>query len=83
MDGETYVKITEKGDDISNELLQELIAYGEIANMNKTTDSEERFKAKGVFRYDPELQRVQKRLAEKISEINLPFEDELKTIDDD
>jgi len=83
MDGETYVKITEKGDDISNELLQELIAYGEIANMNKKTDSEERFKAKGVLRYDPELQRVQKRLGEKISEINLPFEDELKTIEDD
>jgi hypothetical protein len=29
------------------------------------------------------LQRVQKRLAEKISEINLPFEDELKTIEED
>jgi hypothetical protein len=42
-----------------------------------------RFKAKGVLRYDPELQRVQKRLAEKISEINLPFEDELKTIEED
>ena len=83
MDGETYVKITEKGDDISNELLQELIAYGEIANMNKKKDSEERFKAKGVLRYDPELQKVEKRLAERITEINLQFEEELKTIDDD
>ena len=27
--------------------------------------------------------RVEKRLAEKISEINIPFEDELKTIEDD
>jgi hypothetical protein len=26
---------------------------------------------------------MQKRLAEKISEINLPFEDELKTIEED
>jgi hypothetical protein len=87
VDGDTYVKITEKGDEISNKLLQELIAYGELANMNKKTDSEERFKAKGVksgvIDYDPGLQRVQKRLAEKISEINLPFEDELKRIEGD
>jgi hypothetical protein len=33
--------------------------------------------------YDPALQRVEKRLAEKISEINLPFEEELKTIEED
>jgi hypothetical protein len=33
--------------------------------------------------YDPGLQRVEKRLAEKISEINLPFEEELKTIEED
>lgn len=51
--------------------------------MNKRKDSEERFKAKGVLRYDPELQKVEKRLAERITEINLQFEDELKTIDDD
>jgi hypothetical protein len=31
---------------------------------------------------DPGLQRVEKRLAEKISEINLPFEEELKTIEE-
>jgi len=29
------------------------------------------------------LQRVEKRLAEKIAEINLPFEEELKTIEED
>jgi hypothetical protein len=29
------------------------------------------------------LQRVEKRLAEKISEINLPFEEELKAIEED
>jgi hypothetical protein len=43
--------------------------------VNKT-DSEARFVAKGVksgVGYDPGLQRVEKRLAEKISEINLPF----------
>jgi hypothetical protein len=54
--------------------------------MNKT-DSDEPFKVKegvksGVI-YDPALQRVEKRLAEKISEINLPFEEELKTIEED
>ena len=32
---------------------------------------------------DPGLQRVEKRLTEKISEINLPFEEELKTIEED
>ena len=36
-----------------------------------------------VERSDPGLQKVQKRLAETISEINLQFEDELETIDDD
>ena len=54
--------------------------------MNKT-DSDEPFKVKkgvksGVV-YDPGLQRVEKRLAEKISEINSPFEEELKTIEED
>jgi hypothetical protein len=51
------------------------------------TDSGEPFKVKKGVKlgvgYDPGLQRVEKRLAEKISEINLPFEDELKTIQED
>jgi hypothetical protein len=86
IDGDTYVKITEKGDDLSERLLRELIAYEEFVNMNKT-DSDEPFKVKkgvksGVV-YDPGLQRVEKRLAEKISEVNLPFEEELKTIEED
>ena len=54
--------------------------------MNKV-DSNEQFKVKKGAKfgagYDPGLQRVEKRLAEKIAEINLPFEDELKTIEDD
>jgi hypothetical protein len=86
IDGDTYITITEKGDGVSEKLLRELIAYEEFANMNKT-DSDEPFKVKkgvksGVV-YDPGLQRVEKRLAEKISEINLPFEEELKTIEED
>ncbi|MGB8933755.1 MAG: hypothetical protein WCC17_01455 [Candidatus Nitrosopolaris sp.] len=57
--------------------MRELIAFEEFANMSKT-GSDEPFKVKkgvtsGVV-YDPGLQRVEKRLAEKISEINLPFE---------
>ena len=84
--GDTYITITEKGDDVSEKLLRELIPYEEFANMNKT-DSDEPFKVKkgvksGVV-YDPGLQRVEKRLAEKISEINLPFEEELKTIEEE
>jgi hypothetical protein len=70
----------------TEKFLRELIAYEEFANINKT-DSEEPFKVKkgvksGVV-YDPGLQRVEKRLAEKISEINLPFEEELRTIEED
>jgi hypothetical protein len=34
-------------------------------------------------RYHPGLQRVEKNLVEKITEINLPFEEELKTIEED
>ncbi len=71
---------------MSEKLLWELIAYEEFANMDKT-DSDESFRVKkgakiGVA-YDPGLQRVEKSLAEKISEINLPFEEELKTIEED
>jgi hypothetical protein len=58
----------------------ELIAYEEFANFNHT-DSDEPFKVKkgvksGVV-YDPGLQQVEKRLAEK------QFEEELKTIEED
>jgi hypothetical protein len=54
----------EKGDDISEKLLRELIAYEEFANINKI-DSDEPFKVKkgvksGVV-YDPGLQRVERR----------------------
>ena len=44
-EGDTYVSITDKGEDVSRKLSQELIAYGEIANMNKT-ESDGNFKAK-------------------------------------
>jgi hypothetical protein len=58
IDGDTYVTITDKGDDVSEKLLRELIAYEEFAKMNKT-DSDEPFKVKkgvksGVV-YDPGL----------------------------
>jgi hypothetical protein len=79
--GETYITITDKGEDVSTKLLQELIAYGEFANMEKKVD-DTKFVSKGV-RKDPGLERVEKKLAEKISEINLQFEDELRTIEDD
>jgi predicted transcriptional regulator len=82
MGGETYITITDKGEDVSAKLLQELIAYGEFSNINEKTDRDAKFVSKGV-RKDPELERVEKKLAEKISEINLPFEDELRTIEDD
>ena len=86
IEGDTYVTITEKGDDVSTKLLRDLIAYEELTNCVSRTDSDERFVAKGAklgVGYDPGLQRVEKRLAEKISEINLPFEEELKTIEEE
>ena len=77
-----YLVVFWKCDQASSEYLQELIAYEEIANMNKKiiankTDSDRWFKAY-LDMYDPGLLRaVQKRylylLTEKISEINLPF----------
>ena len=79
IDGDTRLKITEKGVKTSNEVLQEIIAYD---NMIKKKDSDEKFKAKGV-KSGVGLQGAQKRLAEKISEINLPFEDELKKIEEE
>lgn len=38
MGGDTYITITEKGEDVSTKLLQELVAYGEVANMNRKSD---------------------------------------------
>lgn len=63
--------------------MRDLTAYEELTNCVSKTDSDERFVAKGAklgVGYNPGLKRVEKWLAEKISEINLPFEDELKTI---
>ncbi len=86
-DGQTYVTITEDGNNKSSTLLQELIAFEELANLNTKTNSEDGFIAKGTksgtLGSDLGLQKVQKRLAEGISEINLQFEDELETIDDE
>jgi hypothetical protein len=39
--------------------------------------------AKGGKSADPNMQRIQKNVAEKINEINLPFEDEFKIIEED
>jgi hypothetical protein len=77
IDGDHYVTTTKEGDNVSEELLPELEAYME-------NDSEDRFVAKGGMGYDPKLQKEErKRLAERITKINLPFEEELKTIEDD
>ncbi|MGC1932085.1 MAG: hypothetical protein WA667_24195 [Candidatus Nitrosopolaris sp.] len=76
IDGDRYVTTTKQGDKVSEELLPDLEAYME-------NDSEDRFAAKGG-EYDLELRKEERRkLTEKISEINLPFQDELKTIEND
>jgi hypothetical protein len=77
IDGGSYVTTTKKGDDESEGLLKDLGAY-------MGSDSEDRFVAKGGTGYDPEVQKEErKRLVERITKINLPFNDELKTIEDD
>lgn len=78
-EGDTYVTITDKGEDVSTKLLQEFIAYGEFASMNKTFVN---LNLKGGVRHDPGLQRVEKKLAERISEINLQFKSKRHTLDD-
>lgn len=87
MGGDTYITITEKGEDVSTKLLQELVAYGEVANMNRKSDFDDEFVAKGAKsedpRDDPSLKKVQQKLAAKISEINVPFQDQLETIEDE
>ncbi len=84
IDGGTYVTITEKGEETSIKLLQDLLAYKEITNCVNKTDSDDTFQVKkGIgIGYDP-LQKIERRLADRILEINLPFEDELKTIEED
>jgi hypothetical protein len=65
--------------------LQELIAYEEFANINKETDHDKKFVSKGTkasIGIDPGLQRVERKLAEKISEINLQFESKTRKLDD-
>ena len=77
IDGDSYVTTTKKGDDESEGLLEDLGEYLD-------NDSADRFVSKGGIGHDPELQKEErKRLAERITKINLPFEDELKTIEYD
>jgi hypothetical protein len=83
IDGDTYVRLIEEGENVSTEVLEDLIAYAQLTNCVNKTDSDDMFKAKKGVGYDPGLHRVEKRLAEKISEINLPFEEELKAIEED
>ena len=63
--------------------MRELIAYDEFVNLNKTDSIKVKKGVKSGVGYDPGLQRVEKKLAEKISEINLRFEEELRTIEED
>ncbi len=83
IEGGTYITITEKGEDTSTKVLQDLIAYEEITNCVNKKDFDDAFQVrKGIgIGYDP-LQKIERRLTDRILEINLPFEDELKEIED-
>jgi hypothetical protein len=55
IEGDTYITVTEKGDDVSTQLLQALIAFEELTNCMDKTDSDEPFKVKKGVGYDPGL----------------------------
>jgi hypothetical protein len=65
IEGDTYITITEKGENVSTKLLQELIAYEEFASMSTKTDYDKKFVSNGL-RNDHGLERVERKLAEKI-----------------
>jgi hypothetical protein len=52
-------RLAEKGDDVSEKLLRELIAYEEFANMSKT-DSDDMFKVKKGVKIGAGYDRVAK-----------------------
>jgi len=78
-EGETYVTITEKGEGVSKKLIQE---FKEIADLSES-DTHESYIAKGVKSRGLDLQGIEKRLTEKIADVNSQFADELKTIEED
>jgi DNA-binding MarR family transcriptional regulator len=90
MDGDKYITTTEKGDEISNQLLQELITSAQLSNiapMMKEADlSHETYKVrkgvKGSFlRENANLKMAAEKLMEDIVEINSQFEEEMKDLE--
>ena len=87
MDGDIYITTTEKGDEICNQLLQELVTFAQLSNiapMMKEADlSHETYKVrkgvKGSFlRENANLKIAAEKLMEGIVEINSQFEEEMK-----
>ncbi len=92
INGDTYVTTTEKGDEICNRLLIELITFAKLSDIApkllEPNLSIERYKViKGVrstfLRENANLNMVAERLTDNILEINSHFKDEIKAIDDE
>jgi hypothetical protein len=80
--GETYITITDKGEDVCTKLLQELIAYSEVVS---TMPASKKSAAKRTSYADEDvdaLLKVEKKLAEKIARANSQFESKKRKFDD-
>ena len=79
--GETYITITEKGEDLSTRLLQELVAYSEVVSMPAYKMSSTKRANHSDEDHDA-LLKVGKKLAEGIAGINSQFESKKRKFDD-
>jgi Mn-dependent DtxR family transcriptional regulator len=92
MHGDTYVTTTEKGDEICNQLLRELVTFAQLSNiapkLMEADLSHEVYKIKkGVsanfLRENANLRMVAGKLTEDILEINSQFIEEIRGIEDE
>lgn len=91
-EGRTYITTTEKGDEICNKMLKELVAVAELSDispelMKVDLSSNMYMVKKGVktqfLRDNANLKMLVEKLAEDILEINLPFKDEIQSLEED
>jgi secreted Zn-dependent insulinase-like peptidase len=92
MQGDTYVTTTEKGDEVCNQLLRELITFARLSNIAPTLIeadlSYEVYKIKkgassNFLRENANLRMAAEKLVEDILEINSHFKEEMKVIEEE
>jgi hypothetical protein len=92
-EGETYITTTEKGDEVCNKMLQEMVAIAEASSraptlmkldLSPNTYMVKKGGAKTQFlRDNANLKMLVEKLADDILEINLSFKDEIKSLEED